>query len=70
MTELEPCARDIFERGEVVGMKAIPKEVAEAEVERLRRTDPTHRYDWHYVAGRAVFKRLAIEPEKETSDVG
>ena len=56
---LAPCDHDVYVQGEVLHYGEHPKEEAEAMVKRMRLIDHTHLYDWHYVAGRAVFKRLA-----------
>lgn len=60
MPDFAPCDREIFLHGDVVSIEALSKEEAEAKVLQLRKADPSHRYDWHYVAGRAVFKRLPV----------
>jgi len=53
------CDREVYLRGSVIHIEALCKADAEMMLARLREQDPKARIDWHYVAGRAVFKRLA-----------
>jgi hypothetical protein len=58
MTDLPSCDNDVFLDGTVVAIRSLDKAAAESYVKRLRQSMPSHFVDWHYVAGRAVFKAL------------
>lgn len=58
MSDLDQCNRDVYERGEVVGVLDIPKEEAEALCKK-KSEETGDRYDWHYSGGRVIVLCLA-----------
>lgn len=55
---LEKCDKDVFEKGQSLGLFDMTKEQAEQHC--LTQTKETgDKHDWHYVAGRVHIKRLA-----------
>ena len=57
-SSLPHCRLDVFKRGEVMFVKPLRACDAERQVRQLRERWPGYWVDWHYVAGRAVFKKL------------
>lgn len=51
------CDKDVFEKGTAVLVTDIPKQAAN-DIASAFSTLTGYRIDWHYVAGRVVFKAL------------
>lgn len=60
--DADKCNNEVFEKGTVVLVTAIPKEAAN-EIAAAFSTLTKYRIDWHYVAGRVVFKALPPKVE-------
>ncbi len=58
MTNHKPCRQDVYQHGEIMFYEHMPSEEAKLQVEKLRKRYPNYWIDWHYFAGRAVFKKL------------
>jgi len=67
MSSLPDCDRDVYERGEVVGVYNMPKEEAEALRHRLTK-ETGNLHDWHYSGGRVVMKVL-LEPKERKEGI-
>jgi hypothetical protein len=52
------CKKAVYQHGEVMFIEPMPAIEAERIVRSLRERWPGWWVDWHYAAGRAVFKKL------------
>jgi len=59
---LSECDAIIYKHGDVVSF-ADPCGFTVAEIEQgvkeMNETDPAHKYDWHFVGGRVLVKRIS-----------
>ena len=62
------CDPVIFKHGELFTVLALGTDDARMKYREFNAMNDGYRYDWHYVGGRAVFKRMKVNEWRKTSD--